>query len=81
MLAQNTNHPTEPYDAEIQALLDISTGSVFGPSMWVQVEKCLKYVFEKEDIPQAFRLLDRLIQEHDAKVNLNHDLVYLTVQQ
>jgi hypothetical protein len=81
MPARHTNYPTEPYDAEIQALLDSPMGTAFGPSMWVQAEKYLEYILEKEDIPQAFRLLDRLVQERDAKVKLNHDLIYLTVQQ
>lgn len=66
-------------DFEIRELLKSPVGS-FRPSTWLQVERCLQYLRERENIYLSFQLLDRVVQEPDAKVRVRSDMMYQLVE-
>lgn len=69
------------HDVEIQELLDSPVGS-FRPSTWLQAQRFIQYLSEKEqDIPRAFQILDRLVREPDSRARMTNDMVYLVVRQ
>jgi hypothetical protein len=72
-------HDKTLLEFEVTKLLNSPIGS-FGPSTWLQVERLLTHLREREDIHLAFQLLDRVMQEPDASSQSTNDFVILVVQ-
>jgi hypothetical protein len=67
---------------QVQQLLDLKKNPIgsFRASTWMEAEACLRWVVEeRQDMPLSFSLLDRLVQEPEARQVLTQDLLYSVV--
>jgi hypothetical protein len=68
------------YKDQIEDILNSPIGSM-RQSTWLQAEKIIEHTAEKENIPEAFRLLDRMVLEPDAKINMSNDSIFTVVHK
>ncbi|KAG7357491.1 hypothetical protein IV203_002179 [Nitzschia inconspicua] len=76
---QTRQQETSLLDIEEKELLNSPIGS-FQASTWLQVESCLRSLRDREEIYRAFQLLNRAVQEPDARIRPTSDMVYRLVQ-
>lgn len=68
------------YDRKMDDILNAPVGSMQS-STWLQAEKMIEHTAETENIAAAFRLLDRLAKEPDAKTKMNLDSIFSVVHK
>lgn len=70
----------EKMQESVDLILNAPIGS-FPPNTWPEAHKVIEHIAETEKISEAFRILDRLAKEPNARTNLSHEAVYTVVQK
>lgn len=71
-------------DEKIQESVDLILNAPIGslqPRDWLEAHKVIEKIAESEKIIEAFRILDRLSKEPNAKTKLSHEAIYTVVQK
>mmetsp|Transcript_41366 Transcript_41366/g.99656 ORF Transcript_41366/g.99656 Transcript_41366/m.99656 type:complete len:692 (+) Transcript_41366:50-2125(+) len=71
-------------DEKIQESVDLILNAPIGSlqtNTWLEAHKVIEHIAENEKIAEAFRILDRLVKEPNAKTKLSHEAIYTVVQK